>query len=223
MNTFQEIKTTENTETIIATNGGFAETKCTFALDGKTFTAGGACLLERPDGRFGGIMKNNTRKIAKFKWAVSKARDTYGYNVCTLYVDNKKVARCNGGGYDMEGTCFGRYLQQEFSDRLVKLTTQYTGLRFNDPDFDPGQVVIDGMTIDEREQTGISLGLERYQADHSASLPIPTERHHVPLLDGGCGMDEMFKIANAIGIDVLYIEKSMYLLDISETPRGESL
>jgi len=56
--------------------------------------------------------------ILEFKWTVSHARDTYGYNICTLYVDDKKVARCNGGGYDMEGTVLGAWMEKTYQDRL---------------------------------------------------------------------------------------------------------
>lgn len=54
----------------------------------------------------------------EFKWTVSRGRDSYGYNICTLYADGRKVARCNGGGYDMKGTCLGNYLVSHFADRL---------------------------------------------------------------------------------------------------------
>lgn len=58
----------------------------------------------------------------EFKWTVSRGRDTYGYNICTLYVDGRKVSRCNGGGYDMKGTCLGTWIAQEFADELRALT-----------------------------------------------------------------------------------------------------
>lgn len=57
----------------------------------------------------------------EFKWTVSRGRDTYGYNICTLYVDGERVARCNGGGYDMEGTVFGNFLARNYADRLRAL------------------------------------------------------------------------------------------------------
>lgn len=54
----------------------------------------------------------------EFRWTVSRGRDTYGYNICTLYVDGRKVARCNGGGYDMKGTCLGSFIAAAYADRL---------------------------------------------------------------------------------------------------------
>lgn len=63
----------------------------------------------------------NKNKTLEIKWTVSRARDTSGYNVCTLYVDGRKAARCNGGGYDMKGTVLGNWLASAFADRLLKL------------------------------------------------------------------------------------------------------
>ncbi len=57
----------------------------------------------------------------EFRWTTSRGRDTYGYTICTLYVDGDRVARCNGGGYDMKGTCFGNFLASHYADRLRAL------------------------------------------------------------------------------------------------------
>lgn len=57
----------------------------------------------------------------EFKWSVSRGRDTYGYNICTLYADGERVARCNGGGYDMQGTVLGHFLARHFAERLLRL------------------------------------------------------------------------------------------------------
>lgn len=65
------------------------------------------------------------------KWTVSKGRNSYGYNICTLWeqkhFDGKtKVARCNGGGYDMQGACLGEYLTNCYQDRLQELYKSLT-------------------------------------------------------------------------------------------------
>jgi len=163
-------------------------------------------------------MNNMRRKILKFKWGVSRGRDTYGYNLCTLYVDGTKVARCNGGGYDMEGTVLGDYIASAYPERLLKLTEEFYGLKFHDPNFDPGKVVPatryilaegeehEGKTVAQMEEEGLTIGLERYQAFHSDSSKIPTERHIIPLLDGACGKSSMEKVANAIGLTLEYID-----------------
>lgn len=172
-----------------------------------------------------------TTKQLHFKWTVSRGRDTYGYNICTLLVDGYKVAKCNGGGYDMQGTCLGDWLARAFPDRLNKLkipmnrrngedVQEYYGLTYHDPTFDPGNAIPDhpglfenkphlkGKTVKELEAMGESLGLDRYQQFYKASSPFPTERHTVPLIDGACGFSSVERIANAIGITLQWNPES---------------
>lgn len=231
-------------------------------------------------------------KTLEFKWTTSRARDTYGYNVCTLYVNGRKVARTCGGGYDMKGTVLGDFIAKHYADRLNALQPEemsenshwqpdhkrvcagechekwnaqliehiseekggeppelpklaedcwecpvcggeteashdgkrvddgryFYGLTFHDPNFDPGTAVIgegcndrtlgpgaEGKTVEQAEEDGESLGLERYQAFYSASSKVPTERHHVPLIDGACGMSSVERIMEAIGLKLRYI------------------
>jgi hypothetical protein len=169
-------------------------------------------------------------KVLEFKWGVSKGRDTYGYNICSLYVDGQKVASTCGGGYDMEGTVLGNWIARAFNDELLKLEMPtYTinreeargfyGLSFHDPNFDPGKAKPpygppvfgkegdEEKTIEELEAENKSLGLERYQAFYAASSPVPTERHTVPLLDGACGKSEMLKVLAALGYFLQFISE----------------
>jgi len=69
------------------------------------------CLLETTDGSH----------TLEFVWTVSRGRDTYGYNICSLYVDGLKASSCNGGGYDMQGTCLGEWFEQVESSALKQL------------------------------------------------------------------------------------------------------
>lgn len=75
--------------------------------------------------------------IASFqvKWTISKAQDSYGYNVCTMRGEGMK-ARCMGGGYDMQGTCLAQLTMQLFPayfDGTIIITPeqvqQFYGLR----------------------------------------------------------------------------------------------
>lgn len=144
-------------------------------------------------------------RTLELKWSVSRGRDTYGYNICSLYVDRVKVSSCNGGGYDMQGTALGNWVERAFREELLTLTEPFYGLTFHDPNYDPAKVVIDGQTIEEREEAGLSLGLERYQAFHGASSKVPTERHVIPLIDGACGFGEVEKVLRAIGYRLEYV------------------
>ncbi len=108
---------------------------------------------------------------AKTHWSVV---DGSGYNRCTLSVDGEKVASCDGGGYDMTGTCWGEWLQNTYPERIRELIREpIYGLKFYNPN-------IAGNWID-----------------------LPTERHTRVSLDGGCGIDCMFHVLRAIGGEVV--------------------
>jgi hypothetical protein len=165
--------------------------------------------------------------ILKFKWTVSRARDTYGYNVCTLYVDGKKVAQCNGGGYDMEGTVLGLWIARQFRDPLwAKIKSPIYGLTFHDPDFDPAkaQVPGTGQTVEAREAAGMSFGLERYQAVFAVSSPVPTPAHRVPYLDGACGKECMVQVLKAIGgeYQILDSDRNQTIARVSAPARTQA-
>lgn len=66
-------------------------------------------------------MQNKTNIHLQIKWTVSKGRETYGYNICSLYEDGIKVQSCNGGGYDMEGTVLGDYIANKFQKELKSM------------------------------------------------------------------------------------------------------
>lgn len=230
----------------------------------------------------------------EFKWGVSRGRDSYGYNICSLYVNGDKVSSCNGGGYDMKGTALGNWVAKAFAKRLTRIpkrkfpeqrewipdpdgmmcnnidclwprekrdeksiifyrgpaktcpqcgnpTVQdhraghyeprppcFYGLTFHDPNFDPGKAKlrhqtafakaaqVAGMTVEEAEAKGLSLGLERYQAFYAASSTVPTRKHRIPLINGACGFSSVEKIMAAIGLSLEYVptkgRNSVYIL-----------
>jgi rubredoxin len=217
-------------------------------------------------------------------WGTSRGRNTYGYTTCTLRENGKRIAACNGGGYDMRGTVLGNWLTYAYRDRLLALRPQdmpknshwepdhrafvcrscavarlakdlepvrvrvpgkphefvdeypkcpecgeemardnhagktiddgrgLYGLTFHDPNYNPGKATIgsdttdrtlggaEGMTVEQAEQAGKSIGLERYQAVYRASSKVPTERHTIPSIDGACGVSSVEAIAKAIGV-----------------------
>lgn len=143
--------------------------------------------------------------VLTVKWGVSRGRDTYGYTLCSLYADGTKVAACNGGGYDMRGTVIGNWIARAFREELrTKIDREFYGLRFVDPNYDPGKATVPGTdkTVEEREQAGDSLGLERLQAAYAQMSPLPTERHTVPYLDGACGEESMLAVLRYLGYDL---------------------
>lgn len=120
-------------------------------------------------------MKNY--ETLKFKWTVSRGQDTYGYNICSLYVNGVKGFSCNGGGYDMKGTVFANYLQEVYQDRLQAL---------NSNDFY-------GMWFYKNNGTAVER-VDTYKESNKKGA----------YLDGGCGMDAMRKISKAIGLEMEY-------------------
>jgi hypothetical protein len=60
-------------------------------------------------------------KKIEVRWGTSRGRDSYGYTTCTLYADGRKMAGCNGGGYDMRGTVLGAWVAVAFREELLKL------------------------------------------------------------------------------------------------------
>lgn len=81
------------------------------------------------------LKKDDREYVVKFKWTVSRARDTYGYNICTAYVEGYKVGSCKGGGYDMKGVALADWLKQ-----FVKPEHNFYGLYR----YDDGFVRLDG-------------------------------------------------------------------------------
>lgn len=56
-------------------------------------------------------------KHLEIKWTVSKARDSHGYNICTVWDKTTRYSTC-GGGYDMLGTVFGDWLWSNYKDKI---------------------------------------------------------------------------------------------------------
>ena len=136
----------------------------------------------------------------KFKWTTSKAQDTYGYNICTLLVDSQKVSRCNGGGYDMKGTCLGDWVAKEFKKDLQKFKQDFYGLTFHNPNWKPTD-----KTLEQEKKDGF-VGLARYQDFYKQSSKLPTEKHTIPQIDGACGFRSVEKILNHLGLNIELID-----------------
>lgn len=109
-------------------------------------------------------------------WSISRGRDTYGYNICRLddRTSRKRYRTC-GGGYDMIGTVFANWLEDNYQDRLIALFS------------------------DQKEECGYAVkGYYRMKDYYGLTL---SPKGHASL-DGACGMSSMKRIAEAIGLDV---------------------
>jgi hypothetical protein len=137
-----------------------------------------------------------TIKSLHFKWTVSRGRDTYGYNICTLYVDGAKVGKCMGGGYDMQGTAFGEWLQTAFqSELLSKLESK--------------ALIVGARHYDTKEGRLAYFPIDKFYGAELRELQKAdgtTEKYIC--LDGGCGFEAIKWIAEAIGIKLQWNKES---------------
>jgi len=157
--------------------------------------------------------------VLKFKWGTSRGRDTYGYAICTLYVDGERAASCNGGNYDMKGVSLAGWVERHYASRLLRLRKSqfprkhmngekqkpgFYGLSYHDPNWKPSDECL------KQEKAGKSLGLRRYQEFYAESSRIPTKLHRVPQIAGMCGMSSVERIMNAIGLQLRYVDEGIY-------------
>lgn len=124
-----------------------------------------------------------------FRWTVSRGRETYGYNICSLWMNGVKVSSCNGGGYDMEGTAFAQWIEGAFQDELVELAPRAHGAYAVDA---RGKYVARLDAWKPEKGTPGFYGM-------TARMDGSTGAVHSVALDGGCGFDCIRAIVKAIG------------------------
>jgi hypothetical protein len=116
--------------------------------------------------------------IIELKWTVSRARDTYGYNVVTLTDNYGAKFKASGGGYDMTGKVFGQWLEYQYMDKIkAELKSCVYG----------------------RDENGRTTST--HSDYYGLFYDIELDKYW---LDGACGLDSMRHIAKAIGLDVTY-------------------
>lgn len=111
-------------------------------------------------------------------WSTSRGADTYGYNIIRLDDRNTDERfRCMGGGYDMQGTVFGKWLQNTFQAELLKMATDKKS------EWEDCQYSASGY----------------FKIPSLYGLDIKGEKI---TLDGACGLDCMIRIAESIGLEI---------------------
>jgi hypothetical protein len=125
----------------------------------------------------------------EFKHTISRGRGTYGYNIVTLYADGVKVARCFGGGYDMQGTVLGDYIQERFQAELLAIRGR--------ADYAFRQTVYPKLfkTININTLYGMTFH-ESYRSRANRNVPPRV------VLDGATGFSSMESVLRAIGWSV---------------------
>ena len=156
-------------------------------------------------------------KALKFKYTTSKGRDSYGYNICSLWVDGEKQSSTCGGGYDMKGKALGNWIARKFEKELLKFNKSFYGLTFHDPNYQPSK---ECLKEEEKDELTKLLGSARLRDFHKQSSNLPTEKHTIPQLDGACGFECMTSILNNMNYYLKYIDgdnnTSTYILDKKE-------
>jgi len=121
-----------------------------------------------------------------FRWTISRGRDTEGYNICTLYANGKKAAHCNGGGYDMRGTCLADWLASECPGGIKRLPANY-----GSSDYDNGYY-------------GGYYGLHHRNTKTGKRQRRNTGPHCQTTLDGACGWESISRIMDRLGYQLQY-------------------
>lgn len=135
----------------------------------------------------------------EFKYGTSRGRDTYGYRIVTLYVDGKKAASCNGGGYDMFGTCLGNWMQKQFQTELLAMADRAHAIYWCNAD---GSRAARGNEYREVRDGGL-YGM-------AAITNVETGKVRVVSLDGACGDSSMRNILKALGFELSRVAGDVY-------------
>jgi hypothetical protein len=111
-------------------------------------------------------------------WAISRGRDTYGYNICRLD-DNvtKHRFRCLGGGYDMIGTVLGEWFEATYQDKLKDLVTSI-------------------------EMVDAGYAAKGYKKSVKGLYGLTERPDGTVILEGSCGQSSMQTIIEACGFTV---------------------
>tara|TARA_Y100000310_G_scaffold270691_1_gene284679 strand:+ start:896 stop:1378 length:483 start_codon:yes stop_codon:yes gene_type:complete len=159
----------------------------------------------------------NTQRI-EFKWTTSKGFNTYGWNICSTYMDGKKQNQNCGGGYDMKGTALADYIQDNYQDRLLKIHKRIRGAysvrRIYTPKIAKENNWAGGKyrRLKERKNS-LYGGTAYYYRGQRKPFKIS--------LDGGCGFNSIDVICKAIGLRLHYTgEKTSSTFYILEDTRA---
>lgn len=135
----------------------------------------------------------------EIKWSISRGRDTYGYNICSLYVYGDKVTDCNGGGYDMIGTVIGEFATAMFKPELMKLSE---GADLSDRHHSDGREI----KFRNKKYGG------NYDSDCYGLYTSNYDNNRKVAINGACGESSVERILNAIGYDLKWKDSKHRIL-----------
>lgn len=139
-------------------------------------------------------------RLLQFKYGTSRGRDTYGYNLVTLYVDGAKVARECGGGYDMQGAALGQWVQSAFQAELLAMSdrahAEYP--RVN------GEYIGKNRHYSREERPALIYGM---------ALVTDNGKPSKVNIDGACGWSSVRAILDALGFDMFRVTQDVYTVE----------
>ena len=142
--------------------------------------------------------------LLNFKWTTSRGATTDGWNICSCYADGVKVNSNCGGNYDMKGTALADYINDNYQDRLLKISHrahsrytinvnaqhQYRRLQaLSNKPIKRGKLWLVG------KKTFYGMTSYKYMGEKKAFKV---------LLDGACGFGTIQDICNYIGLSLKY-------------------
>lgn len=128
-------------------------------------------------------------KSLTVKWSISKAQDTYGYNICSVINDdNGERFKCLGGGYDMLGTSLANFIQKEYQAELVAYINNGGIAHYSLVTYKDTQARL----IDNNGHYGMySYSISETESDSKGIC-------HKVSLDGACGINSIERIINDV-------------------------
>jgi len=121
-------------------------------------------------------------KVLSFSYGTSRGRDTYGYTIVTMKADGYRVAQCNGGGYDMKGTCLADWMTEAMPEAVSKLASKqasWTYWRDENKEFH---------SIAAAKPAKALYGLTYHKDEKRGSM------------DGACGFSSVEAVLKALGL-----------------------
>ena len=131
------------------------------------------------------LLDNGYSLIAEFKNRDSRAADTYGYNVNSLYIGNLKVGSNTGGNYSQTGVSIAEFISNAYKLEIERLAEKAV-----------------------LNNNGYSDGRE-YGLDGIVTVIYKDGSRHV-FVDGGFGERSMEYVLKALGLHWEFLKKDTY-------------
>ena len=153
------------------------------------------------------VLKNH---VIRFTWSTSRGRDTYGYNLLTLWEDGRRVASQCGGGYDMTGAAVADWLESAYPVRLLALARERAGSTITRNEGQSGYTYTSHTSRYNRKPNPNKrkAGNQRfdiyepdpnYKEEALSGLSFDATKGTAGL-DGSCGIQSVEKVISAIGL-----------------------